>query len=403
MKSAIRRHPEACDCSRRQFLACAAGGAAALTAGLAAAESPTAEPKPAPARTAGPHATKRVPVIDTTDLYHPHQDVGDNIDLVAAYALPEVDLQAVVLDSTEQYRQPPEGPRDPGFIPVIQLNSIFDRTVPCATTPYARMTSPTDKMLDAPKFQQAGIELILETLRKSPEKVDILIFGSSKSVAAAFNRDPDLLHAKTRRIHLSAGASALGCHEWNVALDPNAVICLLRSDLPIAIYPCATEDGPFAYGRNNTFWKLPDLKFIAQMDPKLRRYLIFALEGANRTDFLRAMEEDPPAEMLTRLIAKQHNVWETAVWMQVANRRLVRRADGRFRIVPAGDVLPTDHVLPNELRPCRVKVHDSGDFEFTLTESPTNFWIYDRGDSMANEQALREALPSLYVEFRTSV
>ena len=166
-------------------------------------------------------------------------------------------------------------------------------------------------MLDSPKFQQAGIELILDTLRQSSEKVDITVFGSAKSVAAAFNRDPDLVRAQLRRIHLAAGASSPDCVEWNVLLDPQAIVCLLRSDLPIAIYPCATRDvfkdgkrvniGAFEYGPHNTFWKLPNLKFIAQMEPRLRRYLTFAFGRVNRVDFLRAMEEDPPADSCGRL------------------------------------------------------------------------------------------------------
>lgn len=74
------------------------------------------------------HAATQVPVIDVTDLYHPHQDVGDNFDIIAAYALPEIDLKAVVLDSTEKYRRDGNG-RDAGFTPVLQLNAIFDRAV----------------------------------------------------------------------------------------------------------------------------------------------------------------------------------------------------------------------------------------------------------------------------------
>ena len=48
----------------------------------------------------------RTPIIDVTDLYHPYQDVGDNFDLVAAYALPEIDLRAVILDAHESFRKP---------------------------------------------------------------------------------------------------------------------------------------------------------------------------------------------------------------------------------------------------------------------------------------------------------
>jgi hypothetical protein len=73
--------------------------------------------------------------------------VGDNFDLITPYALPEVDLRAVVLDCTEPFRQPvakdpgpglfpdPNGPREPGFIPVLQLNHLFGRNVPAATIP----------------------------------------------------------------------------------------------------------------------------------------------------------------------------------------------------------------------------------------------------------------------------
>ena len=46
------------------------------------------------------------------------------------------------------------GPREPGFIPVWQLNFAPGRNVPCATIPFGRMKSPGDKLLDAPPFQQ---------------------------------------------------------------------------------------------------------------------------------------------------------------------------------------------------------------------------------------------------------
>lgn len=338
-----------------------------------------------------------MPLIDTTDLYHPHQDVGDNFDIVAAYALPEIDLKAVILDATEKYRR--EG-RDAGFIPVLQLNSIFGRRVPCATAPYSAMLSPEDKMLDAPAFQQAGIELLLDTIRQSAEPVDVTVFGSARAVAVAYNREPDLLRRGVRRIHLCAGASSPDFLEWNVVLDPHAVVRLLRSDLPIAIYPCATREGPFAYGPHNCFWKLPNLAFAAQMQPALRAYLAYAFSRSTRSDFLRYLEEEPPAGLIQAIAASAHNVWETCVWMQISGRRLVRRADRSCRIVPAAEVRATDTVLPNELRPCTVQVRDNGGFGFTLTDRPTNFLIYDRGEAKENEGALQEALPALYLSFR---
>ena len=391
--------------SRRKFLTSVAIGipGLALASASPADSAPVTQDKKPPLRT--------VPVVDCTDLYHPHQDVGDNFDVIAPYAMPEVDLRAVILDVTDRFRQAfanhpnpdyrdPTGPRDPGFIPVLQLNYLFGRSVPCGVTPFQAMRSPGDKMLDAPPFQQQGVELLLGTLRESREKVEVLLFGSARAAAVAYNRDPDLLRAKVGRVHLCAGASSPDFLEWNVMLDQHAFVCLLRSDLPVAIYPCATKDGPFAYGPHNCFWRLPDLKFIARMDPRLQAYLAFAFTRSTRMDFLRAVEQAPPAEVLKTFVGRPHNVWETCVWAQVSGRRIVHRADGSCRLIPASEVLPADKVLPNELRPCRVKVRDDGMFSFELTDRPTNFLIYDRGDPYENEKTLREALPALYTGFR---
>jgi hypothetical protein len=377
-----------------------------------------------PAREKAGPAARRVPLINITDLYHPYQDVGDNFDLIMGYALPELDLQAIILDVTDAFRKPvadhptlwpdPRGPREAGIIPVMQLNAIFNRNVPFAVGPFSAMRSPEDQMREVPAFQQQGVELLLETLRQSPEPVQILSFGSARVLAVAYNRDPELLRRKVKQIHLSAGTAApnyaLGKDqgankipggEWNVALDVHAFRRLLQSDLPIALYPCATQDGAFALGPNNTYWQLPDLGFTGQMHPQLRRYLDFAFGKSLRHDFLRAMEVDGPADT-TALAAykKPHHVWETALWMSVAGRQLVRRADGRYHLLPQRETLPGDHVLANQLKPCRLQVREDGRFVFQFTANPSNVRLYDRGDYGLNEQALREALPRLYLSLK---
>jgi hypothetical protein len=373
-------------------------------------------------RSASAQPLARVPVIDVTDLYHPSQDFGDNFDLLAAYGLPEVDLKAVIFDCTGAFRASvakdpgpglatdDRGPREPGFVPVLQLNYIFNRNVPCATGPFSRMKSADDKMLDAPAFQQQGIDLILKVLKDSPKPVHILSFGSARPIAVAFNRAPALLRSKVAAIHLCAGASAPDFLEWNVALDRNAIVCLLRSRLPVALYPCAAGNSKgvgygvhspaHSYDSHNTYYKLPNLQFILQMQPPLRRYLEFAFTRAVRIDFLRATEEDvaPPTD--PKLFDKEHYVWETGVWLCVTGRRLVHRADGHYRIVPPEQVTSTDTILPNELHPCQVQVKDDGIYSFTETNSPSASTIYYRGDPQENEKALQEALPQLYLSFK---
>ena len=350
--------------------------------------------------------TRKIPLINTTDLYFPGQDIGDNFDIIAAYALEEVDLRAVILDVTEDYRMERGVGRDMGIIPVTQLNYIFDRTVPAAPSPFTRMRSTTDKMEDIPKFQQAGVELLLKTLRESREKVDITVFGSARTVAVAFNRDPDLLREKVNLLHLSIGASAPVQIEWNVALDPHAFIAVLQSGLPIALYPCGADNlegiwTAFSYDSNNGYWLLANLNFIPEMDPPIRRYLEFAFSSSKRSDFLYALENDSDPVFDSERWNQIHRVWETCVWICMTGRVLVQRNDGSYRILHRHDLLPTDKILPNELRPCILDVQENGLFSYQYTDQPSNIRIYYRGDPRENEKALNDALPALYLEFKT--
>lgn len=85
----------------------------------------------------GIRAIQKIPVVVITDLYHPYQDPGDNMDLIMGFGLPDVDLKAVLLDITDAFRKDtadhptlwkdPRGPREAGIIPVEQLSYIFNK------------------------------------------------------------------------------------------------------------------------------------------------------------------------------------------------------------------------------------------------------------------------------------
>jgi hypothetical protein len=108
--------------------------------------------------------------------------------------------------------------------------------------------------------------------------------------------------------------------------------------------------------------------------------------------------DGPPID--EKLLAKEHYVWETGVWLCVSGRKLVRRADGTHRIPPTAELLPTDRVLTNELHACEVSVRDDGIYEFRETVRPSKVQVYYRGDPRENERALCEALPALYLSYR---
>ena len=179
-----------------------------------------------------------VPVILISDLYYPAQDIGDNVDLLTPFALEQIDLKAIVFDITRSHLQEDGILRDPGFIPVMQLNYLFGKEVPCAAAPYDQLTSSDDKKEDAPAFQQKGIELLLTTLEKSERPIHIVSTGSLRPIAIALNRRPDLFRSgKVAAIHICAGSSSENYLEWNIALDTLAAARALRSEVTINLYP----------------------------------------------------------------------------------------------------------------------------------------------------------------------
>ncbi|MFB2118512.1 nucleoside hydrolase [Parapedobacter sp. 2B3] len=354
-------------------------------------------------------------VVFITDFYHPHQDFGDNFDIITPYALPEVDLKAVIIDVTDEFRKPISsygdkrghfinlwgtdkgGPREPGIIPLIQLNYIFDKNVQFAIGPFIRMRTFGDKMDDIPVFQQSGVELLLSILEESQDKVEIVVTGSARVLAVAYNRNPDLLLNKINRINLSAGSSSSKFQEWNVMLDPLAINVLLKSKLPIVIYPCATEKGPFDKGINNTYWKLHNMDFIKDLNLKLQNYISYAYSKSCRIDFLRAID-DTIQNYKKDLYNKSHSIWETAVWAQVTNRKLIKNNFGQYRLIPESQIGEMDSVFKEVLIPCNVTVDKDGLFEFEKT-GHSNFFIYERGDPIKYEQWMQDALKALYLSF----
>lgn len=367
--------------------------------------------------------TNKIPIIVITDCYHPYQDPGDDMDLITGFALDNVDLKGIILDITNAFRKDtadhltlwkdPRGPREVGIIPVMQLNYIFNRNIPFAVGPMKLMASETDKMYNLPDFQQNGVQLLIDILRKSKIPVEILSFGSGRVLAVAYNREPDLIRAKVNLIHLSGGtastnyelgtdkgANSISGGEWNVALDVFAFTRLLRSDLPIAIYPCAGKDGGFVKDVNNTYWTIKDMSFSKEIDRKLQRYLDFAFNKKAQHDFLKAMDIGPLFSDGTAKYIEPFHVWETAIWLKATQREVVKTTKGDFVILRRNQITANHEVIENSLIPCSLVVRQDGRFEFAYTKEPSNFSIYYRANTDLNEKALQSALPELFKTYK---
>ncbi len=358
----------------------------------------------------------KTPVVVITDLYHPYQDPGDNMDLILGFGLPDADLRGVILDITDAFRKPvadhptlwkdPRGPREAGIVPVTQLNYIFGRDVPWAIGPLEMMTSEEDTM----ESWNGGVDLLLDILRRSDAPVEILSFGSARVLAVAYNRDPGLMMAKVGRVHLSAGtassdyipgsdagANAIPGGEWNVALDPMAFRRIVLSPLPVAIYPCAGRDGGFVKDLNNTYWQLPDMEFTRRMNPRLRRYLDYAFLGKLQYDLLRAMDADYLFEAKIEQYPVPFHVWESAVWLKALGREIILTGEGEYLLVDREVLAPGTPTLTGELRECRItEMKSDGRFLFEYGAGE-NKQIYYRPDVGANEKALQQVIPELYI------
>lgn len=113
---------------------------------------------------------------------------------------------------------------------MTQLNDLCDRQAPFAIGSPRRLRGPDDPQIDLPRFEQARTVLILQKLAACDAKVHVRSFGACGTIAAALNRDPNLLRRKVACVHLSAGTSG-ACREWNVNHEdvPDAALYLHAS------------------------------------------------------------------------------------------------------------------------------------------------------------------------------
>jgi hypothetical protein len=265
----------------------------------------------APAQAAG-----AVPVIYCTDLFHPHDDPDDHFDLATLYAMPELDIKGIVLDQGKKQLE------RPGRIPVSQMNRITGRSVPAVIGLATPLKGPDDKGFDQASEFQRGAEFIVQTLRASARPVCIATLGSVRDVVAAFNREPGLFRTNVAMVLAFIGeASDPKYREYNVGLDPQAFVGLMRSGLPVYWVPCF--DGGLWQNRGHaSFWRASHRALLGKAAPEVIQYFIYALEkeGSEPLAFLSRPVEP---ERQARLFADTRNLWCAAVLGVMSGREVV--------------------------------------------------------------------------------
>ncbi|HEY3281487.1 MAG TPA: hypothetical protein VGN26_04380 [Armatimonadota bacterium] len=272
------------------------------------------------------------PVVVSSDLFHPYDDMDDHYDLLALHALPELKLLGYVLDQGNSGEQA----KRPGAIPMDQMAAITGTAVPYAAGLWPPLSSMKDDGRHAPRGNQAGVELLLKTLRASKEPVDLFVLGSCRDVAAAYLREPALLRRAVRAVYVNAGNGYAAIQdEWNVVLDQPAYLVLMGSRLPIRWYPCFGARG-FA-----TLWNVPRQGPLAEgIDPRLKAFLAYAL---NRTDpkalspLGALLRTGPEGEADFRAFrdAGPRSFWCAASFLDAAGRRVYERGGAYVALTPS--------------------------------------------------------------------
>jgi len=283
----------------------------------------------------------RVPVIYSTDLLHPHDDPDDHYDLATLFSLPELDVRGIVLDLGERQQQRMGRP------PVEQILQIAGRRVPYAIGVHRQLNARDDKAADVPPECQGGIELILSTLRQSQEKVVIFTTGSLRDVAAACNREPELLRDKVRALYFNAGNGPGGPqNEWNVTLDPTAYQRVFESGLPLYWCPCFGKDG------YQTYFIADQTAVVGACTPVVQNFFVYCLSKS---------QEDPLAFLRSGshpLPKGPRNMWCTGPLYHAAGRRIYERGKEDFVALTAAQAqqagLADKEVAAFQFAPVRV-------------------------------------------------
>jgi len=183
---------------------------------------------------------------------------------------------------------------------------------------------------------------------------------------------------------------------WRWTCTRTSACCAATCQWPSTRVP---QGRAVCYGPNNCFWKLPDLKFLTRLPPKLQAYMAYAFARMTRSDFLRMLDEPPPEAVLREISARPHMCGRPR-YGPGRGLRIVCRGDGQHRLVRLGRCNLLTRCC-QRIAAVPVAVRDDG---LSSSSTPTNRRTSDvrPGRPMENERALRESLPELYAGFQVA-
>jgi hypothetical protein len=338
---------------------------------------------------------KKTPILHVTDLYRPHMDPDDHWDLACVYALAcrgDIELKGVLID------HPPEnaGGRNPDIAAVAQMNLIAGTFVPVAVGSGLSMKSCDDVQEYVTPAHRHGVRMVLDLLRNSPEPVVINILGSSRDVAIAGKKEPELFKAKCAGIYLNAGTgspkmSPASKLEYNVTLDRYAFAAIF--DLPCPVYwmPCFEElesggrQQVCEYGTHYKFRQDQILPYLSEMVQNYFAYMFGKYTDSNWLDYLKGTKDEA---LLSKVGSMYRNMWCTAGFLHAAGYTVTHDE----RIVPLNE----KHARPVfTFDAIKVKCDDNGLTHWAHDDSSKDRFIFHVRDTDNYQSAMTGAMKSL--------
>jgi hypothetical protein len=325
------------------------------------------------------------PVIYCSDLFHPPDDPDDWFDLATVFSLSELDLRGIVLDQGEKQL------KKPGRIPIELMMAVTGKKVPFACGLPNKLKSPSDKGLDQPEKFQEGINLIFKVLLESDRKVTLITVGSLRDVCAAFNRNPELLKAKVEKLYISAGNSN-GGSEYNVDLDLNAYVGVMRSGLPVYWLPCFGKE-PFV-----SRWQFKQGDLLEGWSLKVQNYFCYGLMNVNpaEVDPVKALDRPIPEEVNKKVWAMDRSMWSTPSFIDAAGKTVAFK-QRRWQVISKDEAGEAEAEFG--FVPAKVTISDKAVTRFEdidVKSSTPNMHVFRFEGTLADyNEAMKRALESL--------
>jgi hypothetical protein len=334
----------------------------------------------------GGEAPSPTPILYSTDLFHPHDDPDDHYDLATLFALPEFEVLGVVLDLGDRQTQRTGRPA------VAQMNQIAGRRVAAAVGLRDKLRTFDDKALDQPTEFQGAVEMILDGLRRTKSPAVIFTTGSCRDLAAALNREPDLLRERVRAVYINVGNGPNEKqNEWNVGLDPLAYRCVLTAGLPLCWCPCFGKDG------YQTLYVADQSRVVGACTAPVQNFFVYCLtkSKAEPLEFLNTGPHPLPAG--------PRKMWCTAPLLHAAGRRVYERGSEEFVALPtaaaANAGLAGKEVALFDFVPMRAEAADDGGLRVALDPPNPNGRVF-RATHPRYQPILAACLKNLLAELK---